>query len=408
MSTKYEKQNDFRQKLPWLEEWRFLANNHTTSLIDVINVKLTKNEESELNELPVESKNEFINNGKVEQIITSSTFPAPFNNYPTVPSHQNSIATNFGIADQSAGLISIFGLSVSSEKLAYIIVIILITALLIISSVLTVAVIVTSPQLKDIIGYYLISLSISDLLCGTLITPVSIYAVLDENWPTAYSEIICRIEVYIELVLLSVVLYIFMWISVDRYILLTRPGRYEAEQTLTRCKCWAMFTWVTSLVLCCPVLFNELQAQYDRYAFLCVLDCTKMMPYAITMALLVIIPSLICISYSYFSIFITLRNPDELEDTYKGQLQADRSFVITFFIILSFVISWMPLIIVRLTELTFRVIIQVPSLHFTLVWLGIGSGFWKFVIYWMMSAKFRNALKSLFLLTWCDTEQELP
>ncbi|KAL1226506.1 G-protein coupled receptor [Trichinella spiralis] len=169
-----------------------------------------------------------------------------------------------------------------------------------------------------------------------------------------------------------------------------------------------MFTWVTSLVLCCPVLFNELQAQYDRYAFLCVLDCTKMMPYAITMALLVIIPSLICISYSYFSIFITLRNPDELEDTYKGQLQADRSFVITFFIILTFVISWMPLIIVRLTELIFRVIIQVPSLHFTLVWLGIGSGFWKFVIYWMMSAKFRNALKSLFLLTWCDTEQELP
>ncbi|KRZ76977.1 Zinc finger protein [Trichinella papuae] len=285
MSIKYEKQNGFGQKLPWLEEWRFLANNHTTSLIDVINVKLTKNEESELNQLPVESKNEFINNEQVEQIITSSTFRAPFNNYPTVSSHQNLIATNFDIADQSAGLISIFGLSVSSEKLAYISVIILITALLIISSVLTVAVIVTSPQLKDIIGYYLISLAVSDLLCGTLITPISIYAVLDENWPTAYSEILCRIEVYIELVLLSVVLYIFMWISVDRYILLTRPGRYEAEQTSTRCKCWAMFTWVTSLVLCCPVLFNELQAQYDRYAFLCVLDCTKMMPYAITMAL---------------------------------------------------------------------------------------------------------------------------
>uniref|UniRef100_A0A914RHW0 Uncharacterized protein n=1 Tax=Parascaris equorum TaxID=6256 RepID=A0A914RHW0_PAREQ len=34
---------------------------------------------------------------------------------------------------------------------------------------------------------------------------------------------------------------------------------YEAEQTLTRCKCWIAFTWLTALLLPLPVVVARMQ-----------------------------------------------------------------------------------------------------------------------------------------------------
>lgn len=48
-----------------------------------------------------------------------------------------------------------------------------------------------------------------------------------------------------------------MWISVDRYLAVRKPLRYETVQTKTRCQCWMCFTWISAAMLCCPPIFGK-------------------------------------------------------------------------------------------------------------------------------------------------------
>lgn len=105
---------------------------------------------------------------------------------------------------------------VTGENLAYSMVVLLITVMLIVSSLLTIIVIITTQMRKEIIGHYLISLAVTDLLCGTLITPISIYAALDENWKFGNISALCKVEAYLEVVLWSSTVYMFIWTGIDR------------------------------------------------------------------------------------------------------------------------------------------------------------------------------------------------
>lgn len=85
---------------------------------------------------------------------------------------------------------------------------------------------------QEVINIYLLSLACADLLCGLLIVPLSIYPALSGQW--VYGDIICRLTGYLEVTLWSITVYTFMWISVDRYLAVRKPLRYETVQTRTR------------------------------------------------------------------------------------------------------------------------------------------------------------------------------
>lgn len=84
----------------------------------------------------------------------------------------------------------------------------------------------------EIINHYLLSLAVADLLCGLLIVPLSVYPTLTGRWE--YGDFACRFVGYLEVTLWSVTVYTFMWISVDRYLAVRKPLRYETVQTKTR------------------------------------------------------------------------------------------------------------------------------------------------------------------------------
>lgn len=115
--------------------------------------------------------------------------------------------------------------------------------------------VVTAPG--EVINCYLLSLAIADLLCGLLVVPLSVYPALVHSW--VYGDIVCRLIGYLEVTLWAVQVYTFMWISVDRYLAVRKPLRYETVQTKTRCQCWMAFTWISAAMMCCPPLlgFNQ-------------------------------------------------------------------------------------------------------------------------------------------------------
>ncbi|XP_022223383.1 beta-2 adrenergic receptor isoform X2 [Drosophila obscura] len=103
---------------------------------------------------------------------------------------------------------------------------------IVLSNLLIIATYANFKGPTEVINYYLLSLAIADLLCGLLVVPFSVYPALTGEW--MYGDILCRFTGYLEVTLWAVSVYTFMWISVDRYLAVRKPLRYETVQTKTR------------------------------------------------------------------------------------------------------------------------------------------------------------------------------
>ncbi|CAK5074383.1 unnamed protein product [Meloidogyne enterolobii] len=108
------------------------------------------------------------------------------------------------------------------------------------------------------------------------------------------------------------------------------PSRYEAVHTLTRCKCWILFSWITALLLACPVLITKMEANYSSHLELCLLNwSSSTLAYSLTLGILVCLPSLCTVAFTGCAIFTAMQKPDELEDIQRSILETDQNFVIS-------------------------------------------------------------------------------
>lgn len=90
-----------------------------------------------------------------------------------------------------------------------------------------------------------------------------------------------------------------------------KPSRYESEHTLTRCKCWIAFTWLTALLGALPIVAKMEANYYHEFEF-CVLNWSSAKAYSMTLATLVLLPSLCTIIFTTIAIFLALRKPEEV------------------------------------------------------------------------------------------------
>lgn len=177
-----------------------------------------------------------------------------------------------------------------------------------------------------------------------------------------------------------------------------------------RCQCWMAFTWISSGLLCCPPLLGYSDPIFDDEAFICKLDWGNMAAYSATLAILVLGPSVISIVHNFGYIFIMirkLRSGEPIHDkeyaTALAENLANPSHAMSFALVASFWVSWFPFIAIRLYEMVFGHI-NVPMLHFSIVWMGVMNSFWKVIIITTMSPQFRLALKVFCLTIFCKTK----
>ncbi|CAO1313656.1 unnamed protein product [Diamesa hyperborea] len=265
---------------------------------------------------------------------------------------------------------------------------------------------------QDVINIYLVSLACADLLCGLLIVPLSIYPALTGAW--VYGDIVCRLTGYLEVTLWAITICTFMWISVDRYLAVRKPLRYETVQTKTRCQCWMCFTWISAAMLCCPPIFGKNEPIFDEHAYICMLDWKNMAAYSVTLAILMLGPVLISLFYNYgyiFSMIKKLRSGAPIHDkeyaTALAENLANPSHIMSFLLVFIFWLSWTPYLGISIYESITGNIIDNPLLHFGAVWIGILNSFWKVVIMSLMSPQFRLALRIFCLTICCRTKGRL-
>ncbi|CAG2061448.1 unnamed protein product [Timema podura] len=168
-----------------------------------------------------------------------------------------------------------------------------------------------------------------------------------------------------------------------------------------------VFTWISCGMLCCPPLLGFNKPLFDRDTYICMLDWTNMAAYSVTVGVLILGPSLITTVYTYTYIFSTMRKlrsgvpiHDKEYATALSENMSNPSHIMSFVLVVTFWLSWMPFAGLKLYEHFAGIKFQVPFLHFGVIWLGILNSFWKAVILVAMSPQFRLALR-IFCLTLC-------
>ncbi|PAV80745.1 hypothetical protein WR25_03334 isoform F [Diploscapter pachys] len=238
----------------------------------------------------------------------------------------------------------------TSEGLSRAAVIVAVELLLFTSALLNISAIATTEDSFGVIGCYLISLSFADLLTSVFIIPLSIYSALDPSWKfQGDNSMICKGTAYLQIALFCSTVYTFAWICIDRYSAMMKPARY-ADQSLTRCKCWIVFSWITSLLLCCPIIIARMQVVFYEDAQLCVLNWSATTAYSMTMFILVFLPTAVTIANIGYKIISAVRNPDDLEENQRAMIENDPNFILTLFLLVAFILSWLPLLALKIYE----------------------------------------------------------
>lgn len=123
-------------------------------------------------------------------------------------------ASTAAVAVRSVGTPGMADDYFTSANFFYASVILLVTILLVSCSLLTIcALSAGSNKSNRVLGCYLVSLAVSDLLCGLIITPFSLAAALSDGdqWP--FGDEWCRVEAYLEVVLWISHVFDFIWIG---------------------------------------------------------------------------------------------------------------------------------------------------------------------------------------------------
>ncbi|CAG7825145.1 unnamed protein product, partial [Allacma fusca] len=193
-------------------------------------------------------------------------------------SHREGTITIFNIGQEA--------IEVQIEALVQAIIILSIGVLIIVTNVIIIATFITAPGPREVLTYYLLSLSVADLLAGVLVVPLSVYPTLIQQW--VYGDVICKVSGYLGAILWTASIYTLMWMSVDRYVAVRKPIRYEVVQTRTRIQCWVAVSWCSALMLCCPPLLGFRGADFDKESSVCLLEWNVMPAYAATLASLIL------------------------------------------------------------------------------------------------------------------------
>ncbi|XP_029936852.1 trace amine-associated receptor 13c-like [Myripristis murdjan] len=155
-------------------------------------------------------------------------------------------------------------------------------------------------QLHTPTNLLLLSLAVSDLLCGLLLPVEFLFA--EACW--LFGDLVCTLSFFLVFSVISVSVGNMVLISVDRYVAICYPLRYPTKMTHRRVQICVCLCWLIS-AFCSSLTINDLLIQPGRYNS-CVGECVVVLNYiagTVDLVLSFIIPFTIIIVL-YMRVFV--------------------------------------------------------------------------------------------------------
>ncbi|XP_042259512.1 dopamine receptor D4 related sequence [Thunnus maccoyii] len=169
---------------------------------------------------------------------------------------------------------------------------------IILGNVLVCLSVLTERSLKTATNYFIISLAAADLLLAVLVLPLYVYSeFLGGIW--TLSTYICDALMTMDVMLCTASILNLCAISVDRYIAVVVPLKYNRNQFSVRQLTLIAATWVLSLGVASPVIFGLNQVP-DRDPSVCKLEDDRFVVYSSVCSFFVPCPVMLFLYYWMF------------------------------------------------------------------------------------------------------------
>ncbi|KAM8739763.1 dopamine receptor D4 related sequence isoform 1-T2 [Acanthopagrus schlegelii] len=169
---------------------------------------------------------------------------------------------------------------------------------IILGNILVCLSVLTERSLKTATNYFIISLAVADLLLAVLVLPLYVYSeFLGGIW--TLSTNICDALMTMDVMLCTASILNLCAISVDRYIAVVVPLKYNRNQFSVRQLALITATWVLSLGVASPVIFGLNQVQ-GRDPSVCKLEDDRFVVYSSICSFFVPCPVMLFLYYWMF------------------------------------------------------------------------------------------------------------
>lgn len=81
-----------------------------------------------------------------------------------------------------------------------------------------------------------------------------------------------------------------------------------------------------------------------------------------------------------------------MEDIQRSAIETDHNFVVTLFVIVSFFLAWLPIVVVHFIPESLINPSDIATMKFSFVWMAIGCSSIKFLIFIFTNKEFRQSL----------------
>ncbi|XP_058444208.1 octopamine receptor Oamb [Malaya genurostris] len=157
------------------------------------------------------------------------------------------------------------------RKILLLAILIFIDVLVIVGNTLVVAAVTSSPKLRTVTNFFIVSLAVADLLVGLAVLPFSATWEVFKVW--IFGDVWCRVWLAVDVWMCTASILNLCAISLDRYVAVTRPVTYPSIMSTRRAKSLIAGLWVLSFVICFPPLVGwkeqkvkeNLYYQYGNY-----------------------------------------------------------------------------------------------------------------------------------------------
>ncbi|XP_026870054.2 dopamine receptor D4 related sequence isoform X2 [Electrophorus electricus] len=169
--------------------------------------------------------------------------------------------------------------------------------IIILGNVLVCLSVLTERSLKTATNYFIVSLAVADLLLAVLVLPLYVYSeFLGGKW--TLSMYICDALMTMDVMLCTASILNLCAISIDRYIAVVVPLKYNRNQFSVRQLALITATWVLSLGVASPIF--SLNQVPNRNKDICKLEDDKFVVYSSVCSFFVPCPVMLLLYYWMF------------------------------------------------------------------------------------------------------------
>ncbi|XP_053979650.1 RYamide receptor-like [Hylaeus volcanicus] len=181
---------------------------------------------------------------------SSSTHSTEFNvtqNDTTIPDDENSEMNIIDILRQQ-----IYDNIHNDTDYLLIVLYVLVMALAVTANVLVIAVVFKYHYMRSVTNYFVVNLSVADLLVTTICMPMAVSQAVSTVWD--HGEVMCKLVSYLQAVAVAASVFTITAMSIDRYLAIRSPMAFRRVFNRKSTVLVIVALWLIALIIFAPVL----------------------------------------------------------------------------------------------------------------------------------------------------------